>query len=181
MAKNIYGGGSRTNINGLRFEQETDFETAILKLEGYEIRNDIELFYKGKKIGKILKKNKLYKNFLEVKKVNYKDRISKKLLPDEAIYIYSTKTLYILEKKFQNSSGSVDEKLQTCDFKIKQYRKLVFGLNIKVEYIYILSDWFMKDSYRDVLEYINSVGCSYYFNEIPLEDLGIVENAIQYS
>jgi len=26
MAKNIYGGGSQTNINGLKFEQETDLK-----------------------------------------------------------------------------------------------------------------------------------------------------------
>ena len=37
-------------------------------------------------------------------------------------------TLFIIEVKYQQVEGSVDEKLQTCDFKRKQYLKLVVGL-----------------------------------------------------
>ena len=48
--------------------------------------------------------------------------------------------MHILEIKFQEVAGSTDEKLQTCDFKIKQYRKLLSRLNIEVKYIYILND-----------------------------------------
>ena len=32
-------------------------------------------------------------------------------------------------------AGSVDEKLQTCDFKKKQYQKLLSQLNMEVQYI----------------------------------------------
>ena len=42
-----------------------------------------------------------------------------------------------------------------------------------VEYIYLLSDWFKHLRYRDVLDYIISVDCSYYFNYIPLKKLGL--------
>ena len=48
-------------------------------------------------------------------------------------------------------------------------------LGIKVEYFYLLSDWFKEYKYTDVLNYINSVGCYYYFNSIPLSDLGLPE------
>ena len=72
-----------------------------------------------------------------------------------------------------NDAGSVDEKLQTCDFKKKQYKKLLSQINIDVEYIYLLSDWFKKPEYKDVLDYIISVGCSYYFNYIPLDKLNL--------
>ena len=72
-----------------------------------------------------------------------------------------------------NDTGSVDEKLQTCDFKKKQYKKLLSQINIDVEYIYLLSDWFKKPEYKDVLDYIISVGCSYYFNYIPLDKLNL--------
>ena len=68
--------------------------------------------------------------------------------------------------------GSGDEKLQTCDFKRKQYRKLLSRLNIEVEYVYILSDWFRDKKYKDVLDYIISVNCQYYFGYIPLQKLG---------
>ena len=70
-------------------------------------------------------------------------------------------------------AGSVDEKLQTCNFKKKQYKKLFSRLNIEVEYMYLLSDWFLHKSYKDVLDYIISVGCSYYFEYIPLDKLGL--------
>ena len=75
--------------------------------------------------------------------------------------------------KFQGVAGSVDEKLQTCDFKVKQYRKLMAPLNIEVEYIYILNDWFKKHQYKDTLDYVIAVGCQYYFNYLPLQKLGL--------
>jgi len=114
----------------------------------------------------------LYK-FLKELKIDWREVISKKLLPDDSIYVIIKNTLYIIECKFQIVAGSVDEKLQTCDFKKKQYQKLFSRANIEVEYIYLLSDWFKKTGYKDVLDYIISVRCSYYFNYIPLEKLGL--------
>jgi len=75
--------------------------------------------------------------------------------------------------KFQKEAGSVDEKLQTCDFKKKQYKKLMSQLNIDVGYIYILSDWFKHPPYKDTLDYVISVGCQYYFEYLPLKKLGL--------
>lgn len=49
-------------------------------------------------------------------------------------------TLFIIEVKYQQVKGSVDEKLQTCDFKRKRYLKLVMSLELKVEYVYVVSD-----------------------------------------
>jgi hypothetical protein len=40
--------------------------------------------------------------------------------------------------------------------KKQQYTKLFKPLNIEVEYIYILNDWFHKTEYKDVLNYIGS-------------------------
>jgi hypothetical protein len=42
-----------------------------------------------------------------------------------------------------------------------------------VEYMYLLSDWFKKPEYKDVLDYIHSVRCYYYFEYIPLYKLGL--------
>ena len=69
----------------------------------------------------------------------------------------------------------MDEKLQTCDFKKKQYQKLMSFLGIKVEYFYLLNDWFREYKYTDVLNYINSVGYHYFFNFIPLSSLKLPE------
>ena len=99
--------------------------------------------------------------------------ISKKLLPDDSIFVLMNNKLFIIECKHQQVAGSVDEKLQTCDFKRKQYRKLMSAANIDVEYIYLLDDWFRKPQYKDVLDYIQSVNCDYYFEYIPLKRLGL--------
>lgn len=172
MAKNISGGGSQTNANGLKFEQETDLRNALLKIPGYIIQGN-DLYFNGDFIGIIASKHDLYRVLLEPNGINYKDVISKKLLPDEAIYLEKEKTVFIIEKKFQNVAGSVDEKLQTCDFKKKQYIKLFCPLHIRVEYIYVLSTWFNHPQYTDVLNYIDENQCHYYFNEIPLKCLSL--------
>ena len=119
------------------------------------------------------KKHELYK-YLEEKGIDYKRFISKKILPDDAIFVITNNTLFIIEVKFQKVAGSTDEKLQTCDFKIKQYRKLLSRLNVEVQYIYVLNKWFEKLEYKDVLDYIISInGCSYYFEYLPLKKLGL--------
>ncbi len=163
------GGGN--TITGLNFEKETDILDLLKTKKGYKVVNNI-IYYENKEVAKSFKKNSLYK-FLEIKGVDYTKILSKKLLPDEAIYVIINNTLFIIEVKFQKVEGSVDEKLQTCDFKRKQYAKLMASLNIEVEYIYILSDWFRNPKYKDVLDYIISVGCQYYFKYLPLQKLGL--------
>lgn len=173
MSKNIYGDGSQTNLNGLKFEQETLLSDALDSLNNCTVVNKT-VYLNNSVVGIIVSKNSLYKDLLIPNGVDYKKIISKKLLPDDALYLYSSNTVYIIEKKFQNTYGSVDEKLQTCDFKKKQYTKLLKPLNLKVEYIYVLSDWFKKDQYRDVLDYIIDCKCHYYFNEIPADTFNLI-------
>lgn len=169
---NTVGGGARTNLNGLHFEQTSELKEVFNKREDFCVLGD-DVYRKGIKIGTLYQKHGLYKNLLEPNGINYKLYISKKLLPDDAILIYGINTLFIIEKKFQSSAGSVDEKLQTCDFKKKQYTKLLQPLGITVKYCYFLSDWFQKDEYKDVKNYIMEGGCQYFFDEIPLEYFGI--------
>jgi hypothetical protein len=169
-------GGSKTAFSGLQFESRVAMKNLLDSLPGYKVKDDT-VYFKGEKVAEFYGKNKLYKNLLEPNNIEYSVIISKKLLPDEAILILAGKTLYIIEIKFQEVAGSVDEKLQTCDFKNKQYNKLLAPLGISVKYVYILSDWFKKDVYRDVLKYVESVGCFYFFHELPLSFLGLPEPA----
>ena len=164
------------NINtitgtGLKFEKGRDILSILSNIKGYSIKGNV-IFYLGKEVARSYRKYGLYK-FLEFQGIDYKKIISKKLLPDEALYVIVNNTLFVIEMKYQEVTGSVDEKLQTCDFKKKQYKKLMAPLNIEVEYIYILSDWFRKPEYKDVLDYIISVGCQYYFQYLPLQKLGL--------
>jgi len=166
------GKGGGNTKSGLHFEGKVDFLEVLKGVPGYEVKDDGSILFNGEVVALNLRKNALYK-FLESKGVDYKEILSKRLLPDDAIYVLETKTFYVIEIKFQKVAGSVDEKLQTCHFKKRQYEKLLDSLGVDVEYIYILSEWFQAPAYRDVLAYIKEVDCDYYFEEIDLGRLGL--------
>jgi len=171
MTINTHGGGARTNLNGLAFEQNTSLEQALIE-SGYRVINN-RLVYNGDELGIVTSKHGLYRHITEPNRIRWSEILSKKMLPDDLFFNFTNRTVYIIEKKFQNGAGSVDEKLQTCDFKLKQYQRLLASLNVTVRYMYIFNDWFAQEQYNDVKEYIRDVGCSYYFNSIPITELGI--------
>lgn len=166
------GTGGANTKTGLIYEGKVDLRTFLNEQPGYKVEGNT-VFYLNEKVGQIFKKYELYTKFLSPRGVNWSDYISSRLLPDNGIYVIVNNTVFIIEVKTQHRTGSVDEKLQTCDFKKKQYQKLFFRLNIEVQFIYILDDWFDKPKYKDVLDYIISVGCQYYFQYIPLQRLGL--------
>lgn len=173
MAKvpNKFGGGSRTNLHGLYFEQTTSLDSALTNA-GYQIVKH-KVYNNGINVGLSVQKHNFYKYFLEPKGIDYSKYNSKKWLPDECFISFQTNTVFIIEKKFQNCSGSVDEKLPNCDFKKKEYEKLCRPIGFNVKYLYVFNDWFQKDVYKDTLEYIRKVGCNFFYNEIPLFFLGL--------
>ena len=168
---NRYGGGAQTNANGLEFEQTTSLDTA-LEAAGFDVIGS-KVYGNGELIGLSVPQNHIYSNFLEGKGIDYRYFNSKKWHPDECFINFSNRTAYIIEKKFQNCAGSVDEKLPGCHFKKQEYEKLFQPLGIKVEFMYIFNDWFRDLRYRDTLEYIKRMDCLYFFNEIPLRMLGL--------
>lgn len=175
MKKGGTGGGSTKT--GLLFEERVDLVTLLTSIDGYEAVKHSGtagtwIYFRGKKIARTFRKHGFY-SFLDEKGVNWKEILSKKLLPDDTLLVIVRETLFVIEVKFQAVSGSVDEKLQTCDFKRKRYQQLVKPLGLKVEYVYVLNDWFKAAAYRDTLDYIESVNCHYRFNEIPLSWLGL--------
>lgn len=169
MIKNGKGGGNTKT--GLVFEGKTDLATFLNSQNGYRVTNG-DVFFNDEKVARIFKKHGFYK-FLRELGIEWEKIISKRLFPDDSIYVIINNTLFIIECKFQQVEGSVDEKLQTCDFKKKQYQKLMSRANIEVEYIYLLCNWFKDPRYKDVLDYIISVRCQYYFEYIPLTKLGL--------
>jgi len=168
-------GGSNTQT-GIIFEGEVDLTTFLdEKVKDYHIEKldiGVGIFFQHKLVASSYKKHDLYK-FLEKNGVNWKDILSKKLLPDDAIYVIKENTVFILEIKFQQVAGSVDEKLQTCGFKLRQYKRLFSPLNYEVEFIYILNDWFRDLKYKDTLDYILEMNCKYYFNYLPFYKIGL--------
>ncbi len=166
------GTGGANTLTGLIYEGKVDLKTFLNNQHGYRVVGST-VIYQDEEVAQIFQKYELYSEFLAPRGVDWKNCISSQLLPDNGIYVIINNTVFIIEVKTQNTPGSVDEKLQTCDFKKKQYQKLFFPLNIEVQYVYILDDWFRKPKYKDVLDYIISVGCQYYFQYIPFQKLGL--------
>ena len=150
IEKGIGGANTKT---GIIFEDKVDLEKAL----------------GNKNLGIILKKHSFVKYMKEELGRDARQILSSILLPDNVLI--TENIIHVIEVKFQKVSGSVDEKLQTCLFKKRQYEKLAEGTGKKVVYTYILNDWFKNDKYKDVLEFIESVGCNFFFNEIPIDFL----------
>ena len=137
---------SRDTTTGLAFEQQVQ----IHREDGLDIS-----------------KTKL-KTFLKDKGVtDPTEYLSWMFQPDEAYYLADTNEVVIYEKKFQHVSGSADEKLGACAWKIQEYRDCFKAAGIdKVSYIFIFCDWFKQSRYEKLLKYIRSVdGCDYMFAE----------------
>jgi len=175
MIKNGIGGASTKT--GLLFEERVDIQKLLAGINGYHLEKTAnkagyKVFYNQQEVARCFKKHEFYR-FLREYDIDWKLTFSKQLVPDNGLFVVVRDTLFIIEIKFQQGTGSVDEKLQTCDFKRKQYTKLVHSLGWRVEYVYILNDWFKQEGYKDTLDYIHSMNCHYMFNEIPLKWLGL--------
>ena len=72
-----------------------------------------------------------------------------------------------------SAESELDQARNSYSSAKKEYEKLCFPLKFKVEYLYVFNDWFKQTLYRDTLEYIENVGCHYFYNEIPLDFLGL--------
>ena len=119
----------------------------------------------NRKDGIDISKTKLKKFLTEKGVKNPTEYLSWMFQPDEAYYIPETNEVVIYEKKFQQTSGSADEKLGACAWKIQEYKRCfeAAGIN-KVSYIYIFCDWFKQSRYEKLLKYIRSVNdCDYMF------------------
>ncbi len=187
--KNTSGGGAQTNVNGLHFEEYTALTNLLPEItrNRYQISNDNKLLIDSVKeehfeyIPKGKFRSFLKKNFPDLDK-QIKERViwSKELRPDQAMVIGNT--VIILESKTQSGAGSVDEKLQTCDFKKKQFLKLFEAKHYSVEYVYLLSEWYERPEYNDVKKYIEASNCKYIF---PKTDeggrilIGLIEEQLQ--
>lgn len=180
MIKNGIGGCNTKT--GIHFEGRVDIVTYLnTEVDGYSCAKKpflngksmgYDILYNNKNVASSYKKYELYR-FLDAQNIDWSQILSKKLLPDDAIYVIKNNTIFIIEVKYQEVAGSVDEKLQTCGFKLWQYKRLLATLNYEVQYIYILNDWFRHAQYRDTLTYVISQNCYYYFEYLPLEKLGL--------
>jgi hypothetical protein len=154
--KGTGAGGANTNKNGLSYEELTDLNNCFTIIKKYKFSSKIK-FNNHEKFLTITKKTQLFKCMdKDIDKTIKKGHGCKS--PDECYIDENTKTIFIIEKKFQQVPGSVCEKIQTPDFKIWQYNRTFPKFNIV--YIYCLSEWFKKNCESE-LEYFQ-------FKKIPV-------------
>jgi hypothetical protein len=145
-------GGCNTNRNGLSYETKTDLSTEY-KVENYNCNQCPEI--------RFFNNDKIYKRVLKSHIFSCIEGIDKSVIsahgcknPDECYIDVVSRIIFIIEKKFQQVSGSVCEKIQTGHFKLYQYGKTF--PRYKIVYIYCLSDWF-KDNCKAELEYLKEI------------------------
>ena len=83
MIKGGKGGGNTKT--GLIFEGKTDLATFLSKQKGYSV-TDGKVYYKGTQVGRIFKKHAFY-TFLKEIGIEWEKIISKRLFPDDSIYV----------------------------------------------------------------------------------------------
>jgi len=150
--KGTGAGGSKTNKNGLPYETMTELNTEYTIIST-ETNFSIIKFNTSDTLYKYTKQAKLFKCMHDKVDNNVSKGHGCKN-PDECYINETDKTnpiLFIIEKKFQNGSGSVCEKIQSPDFKLWQYGRTFPGYEIV--YIYCLSSWF-NENCKAELEYL---------------------------
>ena len=147
--KGTGAGGSKTNQHGLPYERLTNLSTHYLVLQEHPHYQQICIknipFVSTKKTS-LFKYMDKHMDHQIVKAHGCKQ-------PDECFINENNRTMFIIEKKFQQTGGAVCEKIQTSDFKLWQYSRTF--PKYQIVYIYSLSDWFRENCVAE-LEYLNS-------------------------
>ena len=168
-------GGSNTNKNGLSYEELTEL-------------NDRSTIVKESKFYNEIKFDDNDKCFMKTKQANLfkcmKDDIDPSVEkahgcknPDECYIDKKAKNIFIIEKKFQQCSGSVCEKIQTPDFKLWQYSRTF--PDYKIIYMYCLSDWFKANCIAE-LEYLDFKNIRYFWGSSKTYKDDIINFIINY-
>lgn len=173
--KNKGGGGLNTNFNGKKFESETSLINSIIESDKFILKSNNLFNLNNNFIATIGQQGDFYKILKENFKIIPENLLSSELRPDDFLLIEKSREMIIVEQKFQEGVGSADEKILACDFKRLQYEKIGDEIGYKVRVIYILNSWFLKDKYRDYLEYMRKSGVDVIISDttIPLSKFRI--------
>tara|TARA_B100001758_G_C18361730_1_gene586148 strand:- start:405 stop:1319 length:915 start_codon:yes stop_codon:yes gene_type:complete len=155
--KGTGAGGKKTNKNGLSYEDKVK----IKENKRYKYTDIINISNKKIDVVKIdniqfIKANKRKLNIYMKQYKKYKNPCPdgcKILQPDDCYIDEKNKIIYIIEIKYQEMSGSVDEKIQSGPCKRYSYNRLYPKYNIK--YCYCLNNWYKSEKYylpREFLE-----------------------------
>ena len=176
MYRNYNSGGKNTNLNGLSFEKRCNdkincikiinnlhgkinnkkFNCKLVEYNG-ETKNNRKYFYCEKNN---FKKLLFFLNIIN-KDIYEMDFLYGLKAPDSIYIDKENKRIFIIEQKFQQSGGSVCEKIQTGKFK-KDFLSNIIK-NYEIIYIYQLSYYFKK--LTSELKMLNYYNIPYFFGE----------------
>ena len=171
--KGTGAGGANTNVNGLPYEKITELK------EDERYKNKKKINIDGKEIQIVTIDNKEFIKLKQgdlkkyMKKLGEYTEKEKQLNPDECYLDDISKTIHIIEKKFQQTSGSVDEKIQTAIFKKEFYEEQY--PNYKIKYCYCLSDWFKQSKYKPEMRYLMKYGFKVFWGKDTLYQNNILD------
>jgi hypothetical protein len=141
--KGTGAGGANTNKNGLQYEKKSDLSSLFTVIQSVKQYSEVT-FNTDKDLTPFIYLKK--KQFLK-----YLSSVIDKSIPiahgckepDECYINEKTKTIFIIEKKYQQTTGSVCEKLQSAPVKKKHLLELFPTYN--TVYIFCLSSWFKEN------------------------------------
>ena len=104
------GKGGANTKTGLLFEKRVDLISLFKEIEGYSVKETSnkagsQIYYQGKEIARCFKKYEFYR-FLDEYGIDWRQYLSKQLLPDNGLFVIVRDTLFIIEIKFQKVAGS---------------------------------------------------------------------------
>ena len=172
--KGTGAGGSKTNVNGKKFEEFTSNELRLVS-QGF-----VKTVMNKNKFGYYLSKKDKDRELIFVQQHGLTSFIKNKYgitlvrNPDEAYIIIPNEgrvVIKILEKKNQNVDGSVQDKLWAGPVYKDEYMDFL-GNNFEVDYAFCLSNWFKnkfetESKYKTLIRIWNKNGINYFYGEDP--------------
>ena len=141
------------------FERKTTLPLTIINTTNINLNDDIRSQLERKRTR--FKQNIITFNHNEITIPNKFITSTKASLE---YYLDTTqKNAFIIEKKTQQTLGSVDEKIQAAAFKQLILRKK-FNSDWNVFYMFCFSDWF-KQEYQEELKYFDTIGVPIFWGQ----------------
>lgn len=188
-------GGANTNRGGLEFERKTDLKDRIARdlpdkyelathnytydnlIVGTKNTDSFDVIRKsdGRLIGLITKQNAFYNALHET--TGLLNTNNKRWKPDEAFFNFEANTVFIVEKKWQQGSGSVDEKMFGFVNKRRLYQRVFNHLSGEpkptVQFAALFnSDWFIYQhkgialpTYQDYFDNLREDAIKIFFDD----------------
>ena len=134
-------------------EFEFNYDKKSIQCIEYTIDGQVYKHLPQHKLFQFISTTSEHENFKNFKKKYPK---AKNIRPDDSFLNIKKMELFLVEMKFQYRNGSVDEKIECAHSKIKRYEHRY--PSYKIHYAYLLSDWFKKPVYDEILDDLRESG-----------------------